>query len=267
MELPAGSLCAGWGQSVPLGDVPPNARAINSAFIRPCSDGPELPHEMPCPVHLLAVRVHIPLGPFLQYRTATATGAPSHIGKLSGTIPAKGYFLVKGGTNSTASTAPDLPSADASAPGFSPSGTTGTIVLARQATALNPLPTGSVVEPDNVADLLGYGTSNTFETQAAAAPSSNTDVRSLNRAPGTDSNNNAADFTLSTAITPGAANQASGTNATRGIKLDDGASTNFLRDSAAKAQVLPYLKPTDPVRVGSPVTFTTNVVLGYANNA
>ena len=267
MELPAGSLCAGWGQSVPLGDVPPNARAINSAFIRPCSDGPELPHEMPCPVHLLAVRVHIPLGPFLQYRTATATGAPSHIGKLSGTIPAKGYFLVKGGTNSTASTAPDLPSADASAPGFSPSGTTGTIVLARQATALNPLPTGSVVEPDNVADLLGYGTSNTFETQAAAAPSSNTDVRSLNRAPGTDSNNNAADFTLSTAITPGAANQASGTNAARGIKLDDGASTNFLRDSAAKAQVLPYLKSTDPVRVGSPVTFTTNVVLGYANNA
>ncbi|MCE3291751.1 MAG: 5-Nucleotidase domain protein, partial [Arthrobacter sp.] len=398
----------------------------------------------------------------LQYRAATATGAPSHIGKLSGTIPAKGYFLVKGGTNSTASTAPDLPSADASAPGFSPSGTTGTIVLARQATALNPLPAGSVVEPDNVADLLGYGTSNTFETQAAAAPSSNTDVRSLNRAPGTDSNSNTADFTLSTAITPGAANQASGTappepahpdsgtasrtiaeiqgtgtasplagsavttrgrvtavfptggftgyylqtpgtggdltpanhtasdaifvfspatvdsvragdyvevtgtvsefygmtqisvtsaaglttlteavpevkatgfslpagetfrealegmllrpqgqftvtdnyalnqygeiglaggtttlaqptavapygspeysatvaaNAARGIKLDDGASTNFLRDSATKAQVLPYLTPTDPVRVGSPVTFTTNVVLGYANNA
>lgn len=398
----------------------------------------------------------------LQYRAASATGAPSYTGQLSGTVPAKGYFLVKGGSNSTASTAPDLPSADVSAPGFSPSGTTGTIVLSRQSTAVNPLPTGSVVEQDNVADLLGYGTSNTFETQAAAAPSGTTDVRSLNRTSGTDSNNNTADFTLSTAITPGAANQTEGTapsepadpvpgaasktiaeiqgtgtasplagsavttrgrvtavfptggfagyylqtpgtggdltpanhaasdavfvfspstvdgvrageyveitgtvsefygmtqisvtsaagltrlteaapevkatgfslpagedfrealegmllrpqgpftvadnyalnqygeiglsggtttltqptavapygspeyaaavaaNAARGIKLDDGASTNFLKDSATKAQVLPYLTPTDPVRVGSPVTFKTNVVLGYANNA
>lgn len=398
----------------------------------------------------------------LQYRSATATGAPSGLGKLSGTIPAKGYFLVKGGTNNTASAAPDLPAADVDATGFSPSGTTGTIVLARQATALNPLPTGSVVEPDNVADLLGYGTSNTFETRAAAAPSGNGDVRSLNRTSGTDSNNNAADLVLSAAITPGAANQAadsdpaepvdpdpgaalrtiaeiqgtgaasplagstvttrgrvtavfptggfagyylqtpgtggdltpanhpasdavfvfspatvgsvrtgdyvevSGTvsefygmtqvsvgsaaglaklteaapevkatgfslpaaepfreslegmllapqgaftvsdnyalsqygeiglsggtttlvqptavapygsaeyaatvaaNAARGIKLDDGATTNFLKDASTKAQVLPYLTPTDPVRVGSPVTFKTNVVLGYANNA
>ncbi|HEX7201759.1 MAG TPA: ExeM/NucH family extracellular endonuclease, partial [Arthrobacter sp.] len=56
-------------------------------------------------------------------------------------------------------------------------------------------------------------------------------------------------------------------NAARGIKLDDGSSTNFLRDAATKATVLPYLTTEDPVRVGSPATFTTNVVLGYANNA
>ena len=56
-------------------------------------------------------------------------------------------------------------------------------------------------------------------------------------------------------------------NAARGIKLDDGSSTNFLKDATTKAQVLPYLTATDPVRVGSPVTFKTNVVLGYGNNS
>ncbi|GIU55600.1 hypothetical protein NicSoilC12_13490 [Arthrobacter sp. NicSoilC12] len=56
-------------------------------------------------------------------------------------------------------------------------------------------------------------------------------------------------------------------NAARGIKLDDGATTNFLKDAATKAQVLPYLTTADHVRAGAPVTFKTNVVLSYANNA
>ena len=73
---------------------------------------------------------------------------------------------------------------------------------------LNPLAAGSVVEPANVADLLGYGTSNTFETQAAAAPKDNSDVKSLNRSNGVDSNSNAADFTLNATITPKAVNGA-----------------------------------------------------------
>ena len=314
-----------------------------------------------------------------------------------------------------------------------------------------------------MADLLGYGTSNTFETQAATAPTSNTDVKSLNRSNGVDSNNNSADFTLNATITPKAANGAaapvdppvdpgpvtppatktiaeiqgtgtasplvgtsvttrgkvtatfptggfagyyiqtpgtggdltpanhtasdavfvysaatagsvqpgdyvevSGTvseyfdmtqvtvaaaadmkklteaapevkatgfalpaeeafreslegmlltpqgpmtvsdnyslnqygeiglaggttpleqptavaeygsatytatvaaNAARGIKLDDGATTNFLKDSTTKAEVLPYLTTADPVRVGVPVSFKTDVVLSYANGA
>ncbi len=56
-------------------------------------------------------------------------------------------------------------------------------------------------------------------------------------------------------------------NALRGIKLDDGASTNFLKDASTKAQALPYLTTSDPVRVGSAATFRTNVILGYGNNA
>ncbi|MDQ0754264.1 ExeM/NucH family extracellular endonuclease [Arthrobacter sp. B3I4] len=395
----------------------------------------------------------------IQYRSATGTAAPSTTAPLSGSIAAKGYYLFKAGSNGTAGQ--ELPAADATATGFNPAGAGGTIILAKQPTALNPLAAGSVVEPANVADLLGYGTSNTFETQAATAPSGNTDVKSMNRSGGADSNNNAADFTLNAAITPKADNasaapvdppadpgtppvvktiaeiqgngpasplagsavttrgkvtaafptggfagfylQTPGTggdltpanhtasdaifvyapaavgsvqigdylevtgdvaeyygmtqlnvtgstavtklaeaapevkatgfalpadeafresleamlltpqgpvtvadnfslnqygeiglaggttpleqptavaaygsaeytatvaaNAARGIKLDDGASTNFLKDAATKAQTLPYLTTADPVRVGSPVTFKTNVVLSYANSS
>jgi 5'-nucleotidase len=395
----------------------------------------------------------------LQYRSATGTSAPTGVAALSGSIAAKGHYLIQGGTNSSTSTAAELPTADLVATGLNPSGSAGTLVLARQAAALSPLAAGSVIEPANVADLLGYGTSNTFETQAAAAPAGNTDVKSLNRSGATDSNNNFADFTLSATITPTAAGgtvdpgpvdpppaptartiaeiqgsgpaspfvgttvatrgkvtaafptggfagfylqtpgtggdltpanhaasdaifvyspaavgsvrigdyvQITGTvsefygmtqvhvadaagltkipeaapevkstgfalpadeafresleamlltpqgpvtvtdnyalnqfgeiglaggttpleqptavapygsaeytatlaaNAARGIKLDDGATTNFLKDAATKAQVLPYLTTADPVRVGSPVTFQTDVVLSYANNA
>ncbi|CAN7220605.1 ExeM/NucH family extracellular endonuclease [Arthrobacter sp. LjRoot14] len=396
----------------------------------------------------------------LQYRSGTGTAAPSSTAPLAGTIAAKGYYLLKGGSNGTVGL--DLPAADVTATGFNPAGAGGTIVLAKQSTTLNPLAVGSVIEPANVADLLGYGTSNTFETKAATAPGSNTDVKSLNRSAGLDTNNNSADFTLSAAITPtpaggsadpvdpdpvdpppapaartiaeiqgsGAASPFVGTsvttrgkvtaafptggfagfylqtpgtggdltpanhtasdaifvyspatvgsvaigdyveitgavaefygmtqvnvadaaglkkldeaapevkstgfalpaaeafreslegmlltpqgpvtvtdnyslnqygeiglaggttpleqptavapygsaeytatvaaNAARGIKLDDGATTNFLKDAATKAQVLPYLTTADPVRVGSPVTFQTDVVLSYANNS
>ncbi|QDG61075.1 ExeM/NucH family extracellular endonuclease [Pseudarthrobacter sp. NIBRBAC000502771] len=394
----------------------------------------------------------------VQYRSATGTAAPSGVAALSGSIPAKGYYLVQGGSNGT--NGADLPAPDLVAGALNFGGSGGTIVLAKQPTAVG-LPTGSVVEPVGVADLLGYGSSNTFEAKAAAAPASNSDVKSLNRTGGADSNSNAADFTLSAAITPtssggtapdptpvpapapdpvdkaiaevqgtgaesplaGAAvttkgkvtaafptgglngyyiqtpgtggdltatnhsasdgifvyspatvgsvqagdyvqvtgtvaeyyrmtqlnvtaatgltklseaapevkptiftlpageafreslegmllapqgpmtvsdnyslNQygeiglAGGTtaleqptavapygsaeyaavvadNAARGIKLDDGSSTNFLKDATTKAEVLPYLTTADSVRVGSPVSFTTNVVLGYANNS
>ncbi|MEV7574596.1 ExeM/NucH family extracellular endonuclease [Pseudarthrobacter sp. NPDC089323] len=396
----------------------------------------------------------------LQYRSATGTAAPSGVAALSGSIPAKGHYLVQGGSNG--SNGADLPAPDLVAGVLNPSGSAGTVVLAKQPTAV-ALSTGSQVEPGGVADLLGYGTSNTFETLAATAPSGNTDVKSLNRTAGADSNSNAADFTLSATITPtssGGASQdpdpapdpeptpnpalatiaeiqgtgtesplagatvtttgkvtavfptgglngyyiqtagtggdltatnhaasdgifvyspatagsvqpgdfvrltgtvaeyygmtqlnvgaaagltklveaapevkptaftlpaneafreslegmllapqgpltvtdnyslnqygeiglAGGTtplvqptavapygtaehaavvqeNAARGIKLDDGATTNFLGSSATKALPLPYLTGTDPVRVGSPAAFTTNVVLGYANNA
>ncbi|MDR7083740.1 5'-nucleotidase [Arthrobacter ginsengisoli] len=142
----------------------------------------------------------------LQYRSATGTGVPSSVVPLTGTIAAKGLYLLKGGSNGTVGL--DLPAADTTATGFNPAVGGGTVVLAKQATAVTDLGTGSVVEPVNVADLLGYGSSLTFETLAATAPSGTGDVKSLNRSNGGDSNNNSADFSLNATITPKATNGA-----------------------------------------------------------
>ncbi|MEV7135064.1 ExeM/NucH family extracellular endonuclease [Arthrobacter sp. NPDC093128] len=449
-------------------EVPPAAAGtspvvINEAYLSGGSTGAAYKHKFVELYNTSDAPVSLD-GWSLQYRSATGTSAPNGVAALSGSIPAKGHYLVQGGTNSATSTAAELPAPDAVATGLNPSGTAGTLILARQATAVSPLATGSVIEPANVADLLGYGTSNTFETQAAAAPAGNTDVKSVNRSNGTDGNNNATDFALSSTITPttaggtvdpdpvdpdpvdpppapaartiaeiqgsGAASpyvgatvttrgkvtaafptggfagfyvQTPGTggdltpanhtasdavfvyspaavgsvtvgdyveitgavseffgmtqvnvtdaagltklaeaapevkstgftlpaeeavreslegmlltpqgpvtvtdnyslnqygeiglaggttpleqptavapygsadytatvtaNTARAIKLDDGATTNFLKDATTKAQVLPYLTTADPVRVGSPVTFQTDVVLSYANSA
>jgi 5'-nucleotidase len=147
----------------------------------------------------------------LQYRSATGTASPSGLASLAGTtIKAGGYLLVKAGSNGTSGA--DLPAADLDAPGFNPSGTSGTIVLARQSAALSPLGTGSVTGDARIADLLGYGSSNTFETQAAAAPASTADVRSLNRTGARDTDSNRADFTLSAAITPQGSGSTGGTD-------------------------------------------------------
>ena len=127
----------------------------------------------------------------LQYRSAGSTAAPTGIGALTGSIPAGGYYLVSGASNGTAG-AP-LPDADANI-GASFSGAGGTLILANQATRVDPLAAGSVTGSPGVVDLLGYGTSNTFETAAAAAPAGNADPKSLNRTGFTDSNNNSADF-------------------------------------------------------------------------
>ncbi|WP_101847150.1 ExeM/NucH family extracellular endonuclease [Zhihengliuella sp. ISTPL4] len=134
----------------------------------------------------------------LQYRSAAGTGAFNGVAPLKGTIPAGGYFLVQANSNGTNGAA--LPTPDATTT-LSPSGTNGTLALV-EGTAAVTLTPGSTVGVDGVVDLLGYGTSNTFETAAATAPTSNTDVRSLNRTAGADADDNKADFALSATITP-----------------------------------------------------------------
>lgn len=136
----------------------------------------------------------------LQYRSATGDSATHGMAPLAGTIEPGGHFLISGGSNGD--NGADLPAADVEAGGgFNPSGSKGTIVLAETDTRLT-LPTGSITGVEDVADLLGYGSSNTFETAPATAPDGNSDPRSLNRADGVDTDDNSADFALSGTVTP-----------------------------------------------------------------
>ncbi|MFB8189747.1 ExeM/NucH family extracellular endonuclease [Microbacterium sp. NPDC055988] len=137
-------------------------------------------------------------GMSLQYRSATGTGASNGVAPLTGVIPAGGHYLVQG--NSNGANGAELPAPDATST-LTPSGTNGTLALV-EGTAAVTLTPGSVVGVDGVIDVLGYGTSNTFETKAATPPAGNTDVKSLNRADGVDTDDNSADFTLSATITP-----------------------------------------------------------------
>ncbi|NJI60545.1 ExeM/NucH family extracellular endonuclease [Microbacterium oxydans] len=137
-------------------------------------------------------------GMSLQYRSGTGTGAANGVAALTGVIPAGGHYLVQG--NSNGANGAELPAPDATST-LTPSGTTGTLALV-EGTAAVTLTPGSVVGVDGVVDLLGYGTSNTFEAKAATPPAGNTDVKSLNRTDGVDTDDNSADFTLSATITP-----------------------------------------------------------------
>ncbi|TFC00823.1 ExeM/NucH family extracellular endonuclease [Cryobacterium adonitolivorans] len=135
----------------------------------------------------------------LQYRKAsgTVTDAPSAVA-LTGTIPANGYYLVSGGSNGTNGSA--LPAADLVST-LNPSGTAGTLILANSTTPL-ALAAGDAAGNPNVIDLVGYGTSLTYEGAVATAPTANSDVRSFNRGNAADTDNNATDISLSATISP-----------------------------------------------------------------
>jgi 5'-nucleotidase len=126
----------------------------------------------------------------VQYRSATGTAA------FSGVTPLGDHHLEPGGTllvsgNSNAANGAALPTPDVAGT-TSFSGSTGTIALSKSTTALSGQP-AAVLADANLVDLVGYGTSNTYET---AVKSSGTGVTSsLNRgAKGADTDNNSADF-------------------------------------------------------------------------
>jgi len=132
----------------------------------------------------------------LQYRPGTSAGAiniSAALDGLSGTIPAKGYYLVKGAANGgTTPAGRDLPAADVESGALAFAAGTGTIVLSNQSAKFQSLPTGSVVGEPGVVDLFGYGTSNTFEGEVGPTGSAS---KSLNRTGFADSDNNKNDFT------------------------------------------------------------------------
>ncbi|TBN58056.1 ExeM/NucH family extracellular endonuclease [Glaciihabitans arcticus] len=127
-------------------------------------------------------------GKSLQYRAPATTTAPSNIFPLTGIVKAGGYFLV-GGAGSATNTSP-LPTPDQTT-AFASGGAGGSLFLANQTTAL-PVGTGSLVGNPAIEDLVGWGTSLTFEGTVAPAGGL---ALSQNRAAAADSDVNGTDFT------------------------------------------------------------------------
>ncbi|MFJ4038526.1 ExeM/NucH family extracellular endonuclease [Microbacterium sp. NPDC090007] len=136
----------------------------------------------------------------LQYRAAGTLDAPSagNTQKLAGSIAPGDYYLIalpsNGGNGAT------LPTADVTSAGLNPSGTNGQLLLANVAEPV-ALPAGNVTD-GRVVDFLGYGTAASFETKAASVTGGNFDPNALVRTGFADTNDNAADFTNTTTVTP-----------------------------------------------------------------
>lgn len=138
-------------------------------------------------------------GTSVQYRSSAGVGNPS-VTALNGTIPAKGHFLVGEAVGTTGAPVP-TPDVEGS---IALSGTAGTVFLANQPTTLTAPPTGSLTGNPAVLDLVGYGSTNTFETARTAAPSAATSVSRA--ADGKDTDDNSADLAVGAGTpTPAAA--------------------------------------------------------------
>ncbi|NQX27213.1 ExeM/NucH family extracellular endonuclease [Microbacteriaceae bacterium VKM Ac-2854] len=139
----------------------------------------------------------IPLaGTSIQYRSPAGTANPTTTIALVGTVPANGHFLIQGASNGA--NGADLPTPDqVTSINFGAAG--GTLFLAEGTSTLVAPPTGSVTANAAIIDLVGYGTSNTYEGSVAAAPNY---TESITRsATGGDTDANGADFTVA-AMTP-----------------------------------------------------------------
>ncbi|MCL2795366.1 MAG: ExeM/NucH family extracellular endonuclease [Microbacteriaceae bacterium] len=126
-------------------------------------------------------------GDSLQYRAPTSTVVPSgsQVFALTGTVAAHGHFLIQ--LPSNGANGADLPAPDLSTGGsINPGAGGGTLYLAASTTGVLPADAG-------VIDRIGWGTSNAPEGTAATG---NSVALSYQRdAAGTDTDDNAADFT------------------------------------------------------------------------
>ncbi|MRK02917.1 ExeM/NucH family extracellular endonuclease [Aeromicrobium sp. S22] len=135
----------------------------------------------------------------LQYRSGGSGSAFAATTKydLTGVIQPGRHFLVAGGSNGA--NGADLPTPDQTTT-LAPAAGGGTIALVGS-TDLLPAITGNVKgspsASNDIVDLIGFGTTNTFETAAAPGPGTTTNARSINRTGFADTDDNSADFTLS----------------------------------------------------------------------
>ena len=126
------------------------------------------------------------VGYAVQY--ASATGTSWTVTNLSGSIPAGGRYLVQLDTAGAAGSA--LPSPDVVGT-INLSATAGKIALTNTQTAL----TGTGISGASVVDFVGYGSTASASEGGAPAPAGTNTTSVARNASGTDSNNNANDFT------------------------------------------------------------------------
>ena len=136
----------------------------------------------------------------LQYQSATGTGA--RVTALTGSVPPGGYYLIGGSSNG--GTGDALPAPDVSDTGLDLQGSNGTVALIESAESI-ALPTGDVTQAgdERIIDLVGYGTSNTWEGSGTAETSGgNRTPQAITRTDGVDTDDNRADFTITATPTP-----------------------------------------------------------------
>lgn len=188
----AGGLATGALAAAPAAQAAPaDHLVIDEVYVNGGSSGASFKNKY--------VEVHNPTGSpvdvagwSVQYRSATGTGNFSGVIALGDhTVPAGGTLLV-GANSNNATTNPgaDLPTPDvASTVAFAGGG--GTLALTRTTTPLTGAPSTVLADPA-VVDLVGYGSSTTFEGSAAATGTSLT--KAVRRTGGTDTNDNRADL-------------------------------------------------------------------------
>src|SRR4051794_40179031 len=146
----------------------------------------------------------IPLsGMSLQYRSAASTAASSNVASLNtaGSVPAHDWFVVTlaGGANGV-----PVPNVDFAGNAINMSGTSGQIYLANSLVGIDADGAGNTAVTDPaVIDFVGFGSPAIKEgATPAPAPSNTTSV--ARDATGTDTDVNGSDFTVQTAMNPGA---------------------------------------------------------------
>jgi len=121
-------------------------------------------------------------GKSVQYRSASGSG--EGFTNLTGSVPANGHYLIEEAAGAGGTV--DLPDPDATG-NLAMSGTAGSVALVTGTGTVTPT-------AGNTIDLVGYGASAVLREGTPAPGLSNTTSASRNEA-GTDTDNNAADFT------------------------------------------------------------------------
>ncbi len=129
----------------------------------------------------------------VQYRSTngtSVTNSAAGITPLTGSVPAKSYYLVAEGAGADTA-APALPAADATG-SIAMGGGAGQVLLVSNTTA-STVGTGNLAGNANLVDMVGYGVAGSYEGATTGVALTNVTSAARNAA-GADTDNNADDF-------------------------------------------------------------------------